>query len=413
MQKGKNSIGFDLTKSRTPKRHFTGTHRSLAPQETWQRLAPLIGKFGITRIADITGLDRIGIQVATATRPLSRSIAVAAGKGVDLAAAKVSAAMEAIECAHAEAIDRPLVLASREELRRRRRVVALEALPVLIGSQIDEHTRLLWIEGRDIANDSVIMLPYELVHAHFAPPHLPGSGAFLATTNGLASGNAIAEATCHGLFEVIERDALNLWSRLAPVKRNERLVDLSNVTDAAASAVVDRLMDAGFEVAVWDITSDLKVPAFHCMIVDALEPEGHPGTGSGCHPDKNVALSRALLEAVQVRGTYISGGRDDLSRREYEASHMQSFRNLVEGRHGESKPRRFEHLASSRTEYFEDDLASAIANFKGAKIDSVIVVDLSEPDRSAVHVVRVVVPGLEGPLTEDAHPGERALRLSQ
>jgi ribosomal protein S12 methylthiotransferase accessory factor YcaO len=92
----------DLLSSRTPKRYWSGTHRAVPPRQTWDRIAPLLPRFGITRVADITGLDRINIPVATAIRPMSRSIAVAAGKGVDLVAAKTSAAMEAIECAHAD-----------------------------------------------------------------------------------------------------------------------------------------------------------------------------------------------------------------------------------------------------------------------------------------------------------------------
>jgi ribosomal protein S12 methylthiotransferase accessory factor len=36
---------------------------------------------GVTRIANVTGLDRIGIPVAIAVRPNSRSVSVAQGKG--------------------------------------------------------------------------------------------------------------------------------------------------------------------------------------------------------------------------------------------------------------------------------------------------------------------------------------------
>src|SRR5581483_10381453 len=39
--------------------------------------------------------------------------------------------------------------------------------------------------------------------------------------------------------------------------------------------------------------------------------------GAGCHPDRTVALSRALTEAAQVRLTYIAGIRDDLAPAEY------------------------------------------------------------------------------------------------
>ena len=50
---------------------------------------------------------------------------------------------------------------------------------------------------------------------------------------------------------------------------------------------------------------------------------GEPGRlrrfhGAGCHPDRAIALSRALTEAAQTRLTYIAGIRDDLLPAEYE-----------------------------------------------------------------------------------------------
>ncbi len=85
-----------------PKRYRRGTHRVAAPAETLARLRPLAAAMGITRLGNITGLDRIGIPVAVAVRPNSRSVSVAQGKGLDLPQAMASALMEACEGFHAE-----------------------------------------------------------------------------------------------------------------------------------------------------------------------------------------------------------------------------------------------------------------------------------------------------------------------
>src|SRR4051812_8700232 len=84
------------------KAHLAGCHRMVAPEQTLSRITPLAQSMGITRVATITGLDVIGIPVVAVTCPNSRSIAVAQGKGLSLAAAKVSGLMEAIENFHAE-----------------------------------------------------------------------------------------------------------------------------------------------------------------------------------------------------------------------------------------------------------------------------------------------------------------------
>ena len=68
---------------------------------------------GITRLADVTGLDYIGIPVIMACRPNSRALSVAQGKGLDLDAARTSGFMEAAETFHGEHIDLPVPVAAR------------------------------------------------------------------------------------------------------------------------------------------------------------------------------------------------------------------------------------------------------------------------------------------------------------
>ena len=55
--------------------------RLVPSQETIQRVQGLFPVFGITRVANVTGLDHIGIPVVMVTRPNSRSISVSQGKG--------------------------------------------------------------------------------------------------------------------------------------------------------------------------------------------------------------------------------------------------------------------------------------------------------------------------------------------
>ena len=81
---------------RQNKRYRRGTHRVRTPIETCRIVEPHRKTFGITRVADVTGLDRIGVPVAMAVRPNARSLSVSQGKGVDRDAARASALMESI-----------------------------------------------------------------------------------------------------------------------------------------------------------------------------------------------------------------------------------------------------------------------------------------------------------------------------
>src|SRR3954463_14012388 len=100
-----------------------GTHRVTSPDETLARVPPLLPEMGITRIANVTGLDRIGIPVVMVCRPNARTLSVSQGKGLTLAAAKVSGVMESIELHHSEYIQNPLELGAERTMKSQRRVV--------------------------------------------------------------------------------------------------------------------------------------------------------------------------------------------------------------------------------------------------------------------------------------------------
>jgi hypothetical protein len=103
---------LDLSRPVALKAHRSGTDRLVAPEETLENVRRFFPVMGITRVADITGLDTIGIPIVLAHRPNSRHIVVTQGKGLDLAASKASAVMESIEAYTAERIVQPLILGS-------------------------------------------------------------------------------------------------------------------------------------------------------------------------------------------------------------------------------------------------------------------------------------------------------------
>ena len=383
----------------------------MPPAETLVRVRPFLEAMGITRVANVTGLDRIGIPVVTVVRPNSRSVAVSQGKGITLDAAKASGVMEAIEGFHAERIEKPLRLGSRNELAASLDLADLDGLARLSDSHIDDDQPILWIEGFDwIANRS-IWLPYEVVHSNYTLPSVGRSGCFVESTNGLASGNHMLEAVAHGIAEVVERDATTLWNCLPDARRRRTRLDLDSVDDAACSSLIERLHKAGMSVGVWNITSDVGVPSFYCLIIDELLKQAHSGAGAGSHPAREIALLRALTEAVQVRTNYITGARDDLRRQEYEASGLAAkhawARRLMDGQASVD----FRRVPSTDFVSLGEDVDWMLERLQSVGIRQVISVDLTRPE-FRVPVARVVIPGLEGPDDHDDYcPGTRALAV--
>ncbi|MFP2933751.1 YcaO-like family protein [Pyxidicoccus sp. 3LG] len=400
--------------SGTPKGFRHGTHRVVPPEETLEHVRRLMPMLGITRIANVTGLDTIGIPVVMVTRPNARSLAVSQGKGLTLAAAQASGLMESVEGYHAEHVSLPLKLATYNELRFRNAVVDVAGLPRLSVSLFHDNWRMLWVEGMDLVRGGNVWLPFDLVHTDYTLPLPTGSGAFLMSSNGLASGNHVLEATLHGLCEVVERDATTLWHvRGARAQAGTRL-DLDTVDDSACREVLEKYARAGVAVGVWETTSDLGVPAFTCSIVDReLEPQRPVAvaSGMGCNPSREVALLRALTEAAQSRLTRISGARDDLHRKAYEAARDGVAAERLRARlREEPAVRRFQDVPTHDGPTLEDDLEWVMSRLVVTGLTQVVAVDLTKPELG-VPVVRVVVPGLEPTHEAPGYvPGPRALR---
>ena len=369
---------------------------------------------GITRIANVTGLDRIGVPVIMVCRPNARSLAVSQGKGVDLDAATASGLMEAVELYHAEHIELPLKLGSQRELSASHSLIGVNRLPHVAGGQFSPDLVMLWIEGLDLLSRERRWLPFESVRTNFTLPAPPGSGCFDCSSNGLASGNTIGEAVCHAISEIIERDATALWNHSPRKTRSNTGLDLNTVDDPVCRQVLERLQKSDFEVAVWETTSDCGVASFFCLIADRRDQDNHCGIGAGTHPAKNIALLRALTEAIQVRTTYISGTRDDLLPHEYEQAEKARKRAVAERLlQGHRPVRSFATVPHWSSESFARDLSWLFDRLRGAGIDEVVAVDLSR-ERFEIPVVRVVIPGLEGPDDHDAYlPGDRVRRLRE
>lgn len=394
-------------------RYIEGLRRTCAPAQTLVRLRPLLPTFGITRIANVTGLDRTGVPVVMVCRPNSRSIAVAQGKGMTLEAAKVSGLMEAIEVWHAERITRPLRLGSLAEIRENHRVVDVQRLSRSVKFSEVAHLQTLWMEGHDLNAETRIWIPHELVSTNYTLPFPPGSGMFQANTNGLASGNDIVEAQCHAMCEVVERDATTRWKLLSSSARDACAVSLESIDDQDCRLLIGRLRDVGLSVHLWEVTTDVQIASFVCLVMEEAGDFADPEFGAGCHPLRAVALLRALLEAAQARNTYISGARDDFALDAWEPRARRRRHKECRALTPRGAPqRRFDEAPNFVASSPGEDLEWMLARLRAAGFDQVISVDLTK-EAVGIPVVKIVVPGLEGPIAEakaDYVPGARARR---
>ncbi|WP_420347006.1 YcaO-like family protein [Pelagibius sp.] len=407
-----------VTQPGSAKVYRGGTHRSRRPEETLAQVLPFAKEMGITRLANVTGLDSIGIPVFMACRPLSRSIAVSQGKGLTVDEARVSAFMESAETFHAERIAKPLKMVSFNELAAAERVIDVSGLPRSRLGTFHRDQPVLWIEATRLDPDRTapgdadarLWAPLELVSTNFTLPQPPGSYVFPADTNGLASGNTFEEAALHAVCELIERDALSLWRLGGEAARTASKMDARTVDSQAACALLDHYAEAGLSVGLWDVTSDAGVPVFCCAVAEPSDHSVEAELGAGCHPDREVALLRALTEAAQSRTTRIAGSRDDYVPESYDSAAKLARNRTARLWLADPPQRSFGDVPSLSGADIAGDLSTVLGRLATIGVEQVAAVDLTKPE-IGIPVVRAVASGLEGAYQgegSDYRPGRRA-----
>ncbi|MGW6455089.1 YcaO-like family protein [Streptomyces sp. NPDC055078] len=369
------------------KAYFDGTHRTRHPDQTWEAIRPLLMAYGITRVADVTGLDDIGIPVTMAVRPLARTLSVAQGKGATLAAARVSGAMEAIEAWHGErAVPTADVRAPAGDLGLPYPVTALESHP---GSLVTGRTVLDWITARSALDGEPVLVPAACVQLGREAHGQWRLHLHSASTNGLASGNTRAEAIVHGLAELIERDTI---SALTDGRGRGRLVDPDSIADEHCAALIGRLRAAGVWLELWHLPNRFEVPVMSCYLWREDQPTLLV-SGSGAHLDPYVALSRAITEAAQSRLTQITGSREDIHPAAYRPAVHRRPRSAAGPAAG------WPEIAAQHATGFATDDGEAehlTARITAVTGHSPLVVDLTHGphQRREFFVVKVLAPSL-------------------
>jgi ribosomal protein S12 methylthiotransferase accessory factor len=327
------------------------------------------------------------------------SLCVNAGKGVRPIEAQVGAFMEAIEFAVAEpAVAQLPITAMRMQdvIDGATRPEAILDFCPIVRATFDPAAELACVEAAELMNQQVTWVPAELVLLPYVGE--TGTGKFGSHSNGLASGNTIGEATLHGVLEIIERDARSFNN----VRDRSVRIDHSTLP-SIGQELVSAAEAAGLQVCIRALPNDFGFAVFEALLWDpfARTPAFMNG-GYGCHLSRDVALVRAITEAIQSRLSWIHGGRDDLaeaaqkrskrSRSDLAQEAAQRFSILVNW----ASVRDYDSVIDSANGIHSVDAALALTfeRLAAAGVRHICRVDLSKP-AAPLHVVRVIVPRLE------------------
>jgi len=396
-------------------------------EETIKTILPVSSNIGITRLADITNMDILGIPNFSAVLPGTEDyIWVYSGKGPTRMDAKASALMESIErySSLPSGNRKKMIQGSYKEVSKVSKILHPSNVVEPMILEYDDEMIMDFLSGYDLVNNDRILIPAPLALFRYSPKPPAINPFAYHHTNGLASGNVLEEAICHSLCELIERDATSLAElnasalpynflrtmtkylsdnglEIDPVDGTEFVdddskypdVDISNIDFKPISNLVKKFNDAKIPLIIKDITSPIGVPTFNASSIEWItEDYGYLAEGHGTHPDARIALLRAITEVSQTRAANIQGARDDLRKISYGNSNsdekktwqFMKSKNTIQ----------FSEIKSFIADDILDDINFILSRLVSNGLKQVIVVDLTNP-QIMIPVVRTIVPGLE------------------
>jgi thioglycine synthase len=416
-------------------------------QDTLTEIIPLCIKIGVTRISDITFMDKLYVPNYSAILPGTEDIIwVYGGKGLTKSNAKASALMEAIEryCSLSSNYPGTFIKGSYLQLSKSYSKVLHPAEVVESVNQDynDEDAVMDFLPGFDLLTYQKVLVPAEISLYRHSPKH-PASCAFsYSHTNGLASGNVLEEAICHALCEVIERDAVSIADlcassipynilekiigslkeegndgyRLTRILVEDKFVDdASIIQDVDISEVAEkfgpikrlikRFTDAGIPLLIKNITqNDIGIPTFVASSIEWITHDyGFFAKGYGTHPDARIALIRAITEVSQTRAANIQGARDDLKKIKYKENDeiykrkwqfMPASSSSTSQNNNNKNIIKFSQIKTYLNKDILEDINLILDKLKNAGLNRAIIVNLTNP-KIGIPVVRAIVPGLE------------------
>ena len=237
------------------------------------------------------------------------------GKGGDDVAAQLSAIMEAVEFAVAEAPTVRVTVRSIEGMVSARLDSFVRAQSLPGGYAVDRRARLAWVFRTMPCHWQIRCVPLDSVAL---APTSGDPSPFSQSSNGLGAGFTPPERPWHALCELIERDASTLWS-IRSLRRCAATAIAPHGVAETGCAPLPR-QDLRCRLPGDGVRSDDgsgRAGRHGPAVVRQAPTLFDVASGVCAHPSAIRALVGAIEEAAQTRISNITGARDDVDPAEY------------------------------------------------------------------------------------------------
>ena len=350
-----------------------------------------LSSVGITRLAKITHLDRLGIPTWQSIRPSASTLCVSQGKGVDDIHAKISAIMESIEffCWENHNPEFEWISINQTDV-----IDPSFFCEYLYDSKINESTLLPMSKIKDIVSGNSFNILHDLISIKRNNVFGKKPKWAYCTTNGISGGATFNEAVLYAIFEIIERDSECCATSFFSENFFRPNILIPSIHSSVIQNLIEKIYTAGCDIQIFQNINDFNIPSFSTYIIDKSNVF-YTNKGYGAHLNPVNAIVSSIVEAAQGRLTMISGSREDNYR--YDYNFVFEVGNTIH-------QRCLYELHNSKKIDFDDSIAESFSDLDEALhfvfdvlvtngYKKILVEDIS---KLSIPIVKVLIPGLCG-----------------
>lgn len=272
-----------------------------------------------------------------------------------------------------------------------------------------------WVEGKSLISNKKNLVPAQLI---FVPYLYQNSESLLRfpMSTGAATGFSLEEALYRGICEIVERDAF-IISYLNKLPSPE--VDLSSMEDSVISDILHIFNRYKLEIAVFDLTTDLQIPAFAAITLDrtGFGPAVSVGLKAGFDIKETIigAIEESLMVRSWIRDKFIYTDPDYKRRKEIisieDRAHFWLPVFAIKHLDFWLKSKNLRKINMEDPKYSDGNLKKTVKLLKEKNMET-IYVDITDKNikRYGFVVVKVIIPKLHPLYLDERYPylgGER------
>lgn len=170
--------------------------------------------------------------------------------------------------------------------------------PAILSSPKSKSTVMGWVMGENLTEAKKCFIPAQLIYLYYKKQVGEETFLFPNITTGTAAGFDRQFAILHGIYEVVERDAV-MGIYLNKIKAPK--IDLNTINNADIKVLLTSCERYNLELCVFNITTDIGIPTFMGILIDRTGVGPAITIGAKSSMNAEEALVGGVLETFLTR----------------------------------------------------------------------------------------------------------------